>query len=98
MAQPNQREHVLVMIITGGVCLYRFSFLYLASPKLSGASAHVKICLYSEFLSLQNVANPIMHCNATAWRDIYIVEVMNSDVNATFYIELVNYIGHVSVE
>ncbi len=66
--------------------------------QLSGASAHVKIFPYSEFLSLQYVANPIMQCNATSWWDIYTVEVMNSDVNATFYIELVNYLGHVSVE
>ncbi len=65
--------------------------------QLSGASANVKICPYSEFLSLQDVANPIMQCNATSWREIYIIEVMNSNVNATFYIELVNYLGHVSV-
>ncbi len=38
-----------------------------------------------------------MQHNATSWRDIYIVEVTNSDVNATFYVELVNYLGHVSV-
>ncbi len=38
-----------------------------------------------------------MHYNATSWRGNYRVEVVNFDVNATFSVELVNYLGHVSV-
>ncbi len=49
----------------------------------------------SEFKSIQDVANPIMHCNATYLGDIYRFEVINFDVNA---VELVNYFGHVSAE
>ena len=50
------------------------------------------------FLSPEDVANSTMQCNAISWRHIYTDEVMNSDFNGTFYIELVNYLGHVSVE